>query len=130
MSVYRTRTANGQAPATNVTARAPRVCIVTPAHLASNPRVVKEADALQQAGFRVRVVFAQGASQPRRQYDHKLTREREWSACAVHIATRRDSPLRWTVDVLTQRVLQRVPPTLWPYSRIVEHAESRAFRGL
>lgn len=32
------------------------VCIVSPGHLASNPRVVKEADALHAAGYRVTVV--------------------------------------------------------------------------
>jgi len=34
----------------------PRICLVTPAHLASNPRLVKEADALQAAGYEVHVV--------------------------------------------------------------------------
>ena len=33
-----------------------RVCIVSPGHVASNPRVVKEADALQGAGYRVTVI--------------------------------------------------------------------------
>ncbi len=32
------------------------VCIVSPGHVASNPRVVKEADALQDAGYRVTVI--------------------------------------------------------------------------
>ena len=32
------------------------VCIVTPGNLASNPRVVKEAAALQSAGYRVTIV--------------------------------------------------------------------------
>jgi glycosyltransferase involved in cell wall biosynthesis len=35
-----------------------RVCLVTPGHLATNPRVVKEADALSAAGYRVEVVCA------------------------------------------------------------------------
>ncbi len=34
------------------------ICLVSPGHLASNPRLVKEADALHAAGFRVRVVAA------------------------------------------------------------------------
>jgi len=36
------------------------VVIVTPTYLSSNPRVVKEADALANAGLRVCVVFSQG----------------------------------------------------------------------
>lgn len=33
-----------------------RVCLVTPGHVASNPRLVKEANALCEAGYHVRVV--------------------------------------------------------------------------
>jgi glycosyltransferase involved in cell wall biosynthesis len=33
-----------------------RICLVTPSHVASNPRLVKEADALQAAGYHVHVV--------------------------------------------------------------------------
>ncbi len=33
-----------------------RICLVSPGHVASNPRLVKEANALHQAGFQVRVV--------------------------------------------------------------------------
>lgn len=41
------------------------ICIVTPGHLSTNPRVVKEASALQEAGFRVTIVcgnYIPGAS--------------------------------------------------------------------
>jgi glycosyltransferase involved in cell wall biosynthesis len=33
-----------------------RVCLISPGHLASNPRLVKEADALYEAGFAVKVI--------------------------------------------------------------------------
>ena len=33
-----------------------RICIITPGNVSSNPRVVKEADALVEAGYEVRVV--------------------------------------------------------------------------
>jgi len=35
---------------------APRICLITPGHLSSTPRLVKEADALHAAGYAVRVV--------------------------------------------------------------------------
>lgn len=41
-----------------VARRAATVCLVTPGHLATNPRLVKEADALCEAGYRVEVVAA------------------------------------------------------------------------
>jgi glycosyltransferase involved in cell wall biosynthesis len=33
-----------------------RICLITPGHLATNPRIVKEADALSEAGFDVSVI--------------------------------------------------------------------------
>lgn len=36
-----------------------RICLITPTHLAANPRLVKEADALAEGGYDVRVVACQ-----------------------------------------------------------------------
>ena len=36
----------------------PRICILTPGHLSTNPRVVKEADALTGAGYEVNIIAA------------------------------------------------------------------------
>jgi hypothetical protein len=38
----------------------PLVCLITPGSVASTPRLVKEADALVEAGYRVHVVFGRG----------------------------------------------------------------------
>src|SRR5580692_10063341 len=35
-----------------------RVCLITPGHLSTNPRIVKEADALSEAGYEVTVIAA------------------------------------------------------------------------
>ena len=35
-----------------------RICLVTPGNLAANPRIVKEADALQEAGYEVTAVVS------------------------------------------------------------------------
>ncbi|MGC1309743.1 MAG: glycosyltransferase [Phormidesmis sp.] len=40
----------------SVSCESPRICLVSPGHVASNPRLVKEADALHHAGYNVRVV--------------------------------------------------------------------------
>lgn len=103
------------------------VCIVTPAHLASNPRVVKEADALHEAGFDVHVVFAQQGSPTHRAYDAELVATRNWSWTAVHIANRSESPVRWALDVAAQRGWRYVPAALWRRGRFAERAESRAY---
>lgn len=36
-----------------------RICLITPGHLASNPRLVKEATALQQTGLDIHIIFSQ-----------------------------------------------------------------------
>jgi glycosyltransferase involved in cell wall biosynthesis len=40
-----------------MSATAPLICLITPGHVASTPRLVKEANALVEAGYRVHVVF-------------------------------------------------------------------------
>ncbi|MDB5594722.1 MAG: hypothetical protein JWM36_1683 [Hyphomicrobiales bacterium] len=39
-----------------------RICLITPGHLSTNPRIVKEADALSEAGHEVRVIAAEYAT--------------------------------------------------------------------
>ena len=41
-----------------MSAEPPLICLIASGHLASTPRLVKEADALAEAGYRVHVVFA------------------------------------------------------------------------
>lgn len=36
-----------------------RICLITPGHIATNPRLVKEAEALLEAGYMVHVIFTQ-----------------------------------------------------------------------
>ena len=54
-----------------------RICIVTPGHLASNPRVVKEADALHAAGYDVSVV-AGDLTPAVRPFDRDVEAEAPW----------------------------------------------------
>lgn len=60
----------------------PSVCIVSPGHLASNPRAVKEADALHGAGYRVTVV-AGGLTDFIRSFDEKILKSAPWSVVQV-----------------------------------------------
>jgi hypothetical protein len=61
---------------------APRVCLVAPGNLASNPRVVKEADALHAAGFRVRVV-AGDTMAAFRELDRSVLAQATWPAVRI-----------------------------------------------
>jgi glycosyltransferase involved in cell wall biosynthesis len=54
-----------------------RICLVTPGNLAANPRVVKEADALQEAGYDVTAVVSD-YSQGLRRFDDEISGQAKW----------------------------------------------------
>lgn len=64
-----------------------RICIVTPGQIGSNPRVVKEADALHAAGYDVTVVATRTSDvvEPR---DRALMRRIPWSLHRVDLGSR------------------------------------------
>ena len=61
---------------------AKRVCLISPGHLASNPRLVKEADALYEAGFAVKVI-AGDTSPSVRPLDDTIRRRAPWPVTTV-----------------------------------------------
>lgn len=83
---------------------AARFCLVTPAHVCNNPRLVKEADALHAAGHAVRVVSlrTRGADAAR---DRVLMSTRGWRLDTVDV-TRESAPVRWLVNGVAQRGAQ------------------------
>lgn len=64
--------------------RGKRVCLVSPGHLASNPRLVKEADALYEAGFAVKVIAGDTTSGVR-PLDDTIFRRASWPVVKVHL---------------------------------------------
>jgi glycosyltransferase involved in cell wall biosynthesis len=65
------------------------VVIITPGYLCSNPRTVKEADALTAGGLRVRVVCAQGPGQWARDFDREILDGKRWDARAFRWSSKR-----------------------------------------
>jgi glycosyltransferase involved in cell wall biosynthesis len=60
-----------------------RICIVTPGYLVSSPRVVKEAEALSEAGHEVTVLHTHGPLRQIAQWDEELYSHRPWKRVAV-----------------------------------------------
>jgi glycosyltransferase involved in cell wall biosynthesis len=83
-----------------------RVCLVGATHIGSNPRLVREADLLHDAGHQVRVVFRQ-EDPARAPADARLIAERHWQACAVDI---RRGTARWLWHSVVRRSARAIPP--------------------
>jgi hypothetical protein len=64
-----------------------RICIVTPGQLGTNPRVVKEADALHEAGHQVSVIATRMAEhvEPR---DQAIMRRVRWRVSRIDLRSR------------------------------------------
>jgi glycosyltransferase involved in cell wall biosynthesis len=92
----------GPAPEVDATAMTSKhVCLVTPGHLSTNPRLVKEADALVGAAYRVTVVasrFIEWADMADSEFN-----DRQW---AVHRVAFGRLAGRWTC--VTQRLRQEL----------------------
>jgi glycosyltransferase involved in cell wall biosynthesis len=85
-----------------------RICLVSPGHLASNPRLVKEANALYAAGFQVRVVAGDSVAviHP---LDQTILSLAPWSCVQVSWG----SKLSYLGRRLWQKLAQKVASTGW-----------------
>lgn len=108
------------------------ICLITSRHISYNPRLVKEADALHEAGFKVRVV-APSYTSAKAALDRKLMKTRGWSLNVV-TSDRTDirSTLRWLKASLRQRISQKLYPYIpavvqdVAYSRYVSELATHA----
>src|SRR6185295_14068593 len=93
----------------------PEICLLTPGQPSSNPRLVKEADALTDAGFKVMVVYGFWADWASKA-DKDLLASRKWTGVLIGGDPRRERLPYWFTRVrygLSVRTLKR------PYSGVV-----------
>ena len=64
-----------------------RICLISPGHVASNPRLVKEANALDDAGYRVRVVAGDYMAEIK-SLDQTIFAAVSWSWVTVGLGTK------------------------------------------
>jgi hypothetical protein len=84
-----------------------RICIITPGHIASAPRVVKEADALAEAGYSVRVVSGRTFS-PVDGMDEGILASAKWKSTRVS-ANDTGALLRKVLRTLSRRIAAANP---------------------
>ena len=108
-----------------------KICIVTPGYISSSPRVVKEADALLQAGFDVRVVFSQGNLGAVREFDEGLLKEKEWRGDSIGWSSlKRDEMALYWKSKFRYHIVRRLPSVSWSFDRLAECAEGRIYKEL
>lgn len=71
-----------------------RICLVTPKHLTANPRLVKEADALAEAGYDVHVFACQWMDWETKA-DKTITRNAKWATTLLQWASKKHRYLFW-----------------------------------
>src|SRR5690625_6431809 len=92
-----------------MTGRKPRICLVTTGHPSTNPRLVKEADALVEAGYNVHVVackFLAWADMADAQFN-----DREWNVTWVRFGGMA-RPLSRQVQRLRRAIASGVAPVV------------------
>ena len=107
-----------------------RVCIVTPIALSSNPRVVKEADALAANGFSVVVVYFEGPHAKWRDADRSLLADKRWEARAVRYDSEEGNRISKLLMEASHRAARMLPSAIWPLTKGAEYAESAIYRAL
>lgn len=84
------------------------ICLVTPGHLTSTPRLLKEADALAAAGYRVHVVHGSNFP-PNIPLDAEIARQAPWASTAVPLARGAAALLGKLRRRLAQKLILRAP---------------------
>jgi len=108
-----------------------KICIVTSNYISGTPRVVKEADALLQAGYDVRVVFSQGNIELNRLYDKNLLADKSWSYSSFGWSSSRDQEKRlYHFSGIRHFIARNLPRTISKFRRIAETGHGRVYPEL
>jgi glycosyltransferase involved in cell wall biosynthesis len=106
-----------------------KICIVSTRHVSYNPRVLKEADALDAAGFAVVVVTIRN-DERQAAFDDELMRQRKWKLRTVDFRRGRRGERRyWLSLTLKQRLFLLLSRISLRWG-IAERAAEKAFDGL
>lgn len=99
----------------------PLICLITPGHVASTPRLVKNADALAEAGYRVHVVAA-APYPPNAALDADLLARAAWIYTSLGSPTFARRVVRKLSHVAARRVVLLRPPGLVTWAQRAQNA--------
>ncbi|MBW4444617.1 MAG: hypothetical protein KME10_26120 [Plectolyngbya sp. WJT66-NPBG17] len=89
-----------------------RVCLVSPGHIGSNPRLVKEADSLHEADYQVRVVAGDYMAEVRL-LDAAILSKATWMWVPVGLGSRPEYLRRRIIQEVAHKVAQKMPQLTW-----------------
>jgi len=102
---------------------APAICLITPGHLASTPRLVKNADALAAAGYRVHVVAGRNFV-PAERLDTEVLAAAKWSHTLINHRRGAGAAARKICRRLARWLLATVPAKSVRLAARAHHAEA------
>ena len=106
-----------------------KICIVTTRHISYNPRVLKEADTFQAAGYLVTVVTVNNHEEQRR-FDEELMRSRDWKLSTVDFRrTASRERQRWLRLSIKQKFFRALSTMTFRYG-VAERAVEKSFDRL
>lgn len=106
-----------------MSAAPPLICLITPGHVASTPRLVKEADALIEAGYRVHVVFGRNFPAADR-LDSEILKEAKWKSTRVDCGSGPGAAARKILRRLARRLILRARFATVPVAARAHSAEA------
>ncbi|MFH1790464.1 MAG: glycosyltransferase [Candidatus Omnitrophota bacterium] len=108
-----------------------KICIITPAYIYGSPRVVKEADALWEAGHDVRVVFSSGNLEHLVEMDAALVRQKPWRYNTVKWSpSRKEERKTFVISGIRHNICKRLPYPGLCFGRLAEMSEGRVYHEL
>lgn len=99
------------------------ICLITNGHISTDPRIVKEADVLQEAGYRTIVIGTQYIPSLIK-YDQLLVQSRVWAFKKL-LWTKEDASILYLKTRLCHYFFRILPSMLWPFLNIGEKALGR-----
>lgn len=110
----------------------PSICLVTWCHVSTNPRLVKEADALHNAGYRVHIIAGRSHAASDK-FDAAIFKDAQWSYTLVDFESGVRTYAQKVIRKITRFIVGHFPNApLWLHARAhhaavaqISHAASR-----
>lgn len=106
-----------------------RICLITAHHVSFQPRTLREADSLAEAGHSVRVVSRQ-VDPELSSYDREIIASRQWRSQTVDISRADSTKVAWFIEGATAKLCRRLFDAGIKTEKIAVRSYLRGYRRL